>query len=107
MVSYNNSNVLKFSVKDFKEQDAPNLIMNIWIYNSTHVPTYFACRTYTDHYKEALREKWESEWGDFNFAIAKFKKCDRNFIDTGQYSSADMHSIIEELKRFNKHCKKH
>lgn len=37
MVSYNNSNVLKFSVKDFKEQDAPNLIMNIQIYNSTHV----------------------------------------------------------------------
>ena len=47
MVSYNNSNVLKFSVKDFKEQDAPNLIMNIQIYNSTHVSTYFACRTYT------------------------------------------------------------
>ena len=39
-------------------------------------------------------------WGNFDFAVTKFKKCDKNFIDLGQYSRANMTLIIDELKRF-------
>ena len=51
---------------------------------------------------QALWEKWEEEWGDFEFAVGKFKTCDKSFLNIGQFPSANMHLIIDFLKRHNK-----
>ena len=99
-----NSKELKFNLDTFRELCAPDLIINIWSYNSepVHQPTCVACKTYCDYCVQALRERWEADWGDFEFAVDKFKKCDKSFIDIGQYSSANMHLINDFLKKSNK-----
>ena len=61
-----------------------------------------ACETYSAYCVQALREKWEADWGDFEFAVGKFKKCDKSFIDIGQFSSANMYLIIDFFKKYNK-----
>ena len=98
------SKELKFNLDTFRELCAPDLIINIWSYNSepVHQPTCVACKTYCDYCTQALREKWEADWRDFEFAKDKFKKCDKSFIDIGQYSSANMHLINDFLKKSNK-----
>ena len=69
------SKELKFNLDACRELCARDLIINIWSYNSepVHQPTYVACKTYCDYCTQALREKWEADWGDFEFAKDKFK----------------------------------
>ena len=67
-----------------------------------HQPACLACKTYCEYCIQALREMWEEEWGDFEFAVGKFKTCDKSFLDTGQFQSENMHLIIDFLKKHNK-----
>ena len=88
---------LKFTLDTFRELCVPDLIINIWSYNSkpVHQPACMACKTYCDYCMQALREKWEADWGDFEFTVDKFKKCNKSFIGIGQYSCANMHLTID------------
>ena len=49
-----------------------------------------------------MKEKWCSEWGDFNYVIEKIKKCDKNFIDISNFSNNTRHEIINILINKNK-----
>ena len=104
MTNFDSKKELKFNLEAFRELCAPDLIINIWSYSSepVHKSTCTVCKTYYDYCMQALREKWKAEWGDFEFANNKFKKCDKSFIDIGQYSSANMHLINDFLKKSNK-----
>ena len=100
----NSKEELKFNLDTFRGLVAPYLIINIWTYNNepVHQPACLACKTYCKYCIQTLWEKWEEEWGDFEFAVGKFKTCDKSFLDIGQFSSANMHLIIDFLKKHNK-----
>ena len=87
----------------FRELGASDLIANIWRYNNepVHQPACLACKTYCEYCIQALREMWEEEWGDFEFAVGKFKTCDKSLLGTGQFQSENMHLIIDFLKKHN------
>ena len=50
----------KLSFEEFKELDAPDLVMNIWLYNDPKNTGYF-CRIYSVWCEIALKEKWKEE----------------------------------------------
>ena len=92
---------LKFNLESFKELGAPNLIINVWSY-SDHLNKHkncHVCKKYLEYSLFALKEKWESDWGDFYYVMLKVKKNDRYFMNVSKYSSADRHLIIDFLKR--------
>ena len=101
MANFDSKEELKFNLDAFRELHAPDLIINIWTYNKNfvHKSKCAICKTYCDYSTQALREKWKAEWGDFEFVTNKFKKCDKNFINIERYSSANMHLIIDFLKK--------
>ena len=92
---------LKFNLNNFWALGAPDLIINIWSYNNepVHHPACIACKTYCEYSIYALWENWEEEWGDFGFAVEKFRSCEKSFLDVGAFSSANMHLIIAFLKK--------
>ena len=89
---------LKFTIKYFRELDAPGNLINLWNYSliTDHFPC-LACRTYSGFCKTVLKGKWSPEWGDFDFVIEKIKNCDKNFIDISNFSCATRHKIINIL----------
>ena len=50
----------KLSFEEFKELDALDLIMKIWLYNDQKNTGYF-CRIYSVWCEIALKEKWKEE----------------------------------------------
>ena len=70
-------------MKDFRELDAPNLIINIWTYNDREfvLPCCTVCFIYSEWYTVTLKEKCQEEWGDFDFVVEKLKNNDRSFVD--------------------------
>ena len=100
----NSKKDLRFNLDTFRELGAPDLIINIWTYNNepVHQPARLAYKNYCKYCIQALREKCEEEWGDFEFAVGKFKTCHKSFLDIGQFSSANMHLIIDFLTKHNK-----
>ena len=92
------------SLVDFQQFDAPDLIINIWTYNETkkHLNICDICQRYSDLSIQALREKWEKEWGDMDYLVEKIKKRDTHYFNIGKYSSATKHQIIDFLKKYNK-----
>ena len=79
---------LKLSIEDFREQDVPEIIINLSTYNcvTEHHPCY-ASETYDGFCERIMKEKWRSEWRDFNYVIEKIKKCEKNFIDISNFSN--------------------
>ena len=72
----------KISLKDFRELDSPNLIIQIWSYNNPKQwPKCSVCDIYSEFCKIVLKEKWREEWGDFDFVLEKLEKNGRSFID--------------------------
>ena len=93
---------LKFSLEDFQKLDVPDLIINIWSYNwLQHLPCD-TCYRYSVWCEQILKEKWKLEYGDFDFAVEKFKKNDRTFVNVGNFSSTNKNDIIILLKQKNK-----
>ena len=88
----------KISLKDFRDLDSPNLIIQIYSYNN---PKQWlkcsVCDIISEFYKIALKEKWEEEWGDFDFVVEKLEKNDRSFICVGIYLSVDIVLILDDL----------
>lgn len=49
-----------------------------------------------------LREKWEEEWGDFEYFVEKLKQNNKQFINVPNYSNENKHQMIDVIKTFNK-----
>ena len=94
----------KVTLGDIEELNAPQLIMNIALYNenTSHLEICDICRKYSDLSIEALKKKWQEDWGDFDYLVKKLKKNDKQYINTSRYSSENMHQIIDFIKKYNK-----
>ena len=88
----------------FQQLDAPDLITNIWTYSQSKKQLHICdiCQTYTELSIQALREKWEEDWGDFQYFVKKLIECDKLYIDVGKYSNKTKHEIIDFIKKYNK-----
>ena len=91
-------------LKDFKELDVPDLIFNIWSYNTNkgHLNECGICNLGSKYAIMALREKWEDDWGDFKYIVNKWKANDKNYMDVGKYSNENKHEMINFIKKYNK-----
>ena len=97
------STIKKFSYDHFKMLDTGDLFINIWSYsdNLKNVckKKCKICNIYRQYCSKNLKERWEEEWGDFYYILKKIYNNDiDNFIDMSQYSSAEKHLIMEDLK---------
>ena len=94
---------LVFTIEDVWEQDIPNNIINLWVYNyvTNHLPCR-ACAIYRGFCETILREQWCPDYGNVDFVIEKIKNCDKNFINIMNFSSATKHKIIDILIEKNK-----
>ena len=92
------------SIKDSQQLDAPDLIINIWTYNENkkHLHICEICQAYSNLSIKALRDKWEEDWGDFQYLVQKLIECNRYYIDIGKYSNETKHQIIDFIKKYNK-----
>lgn len=66
---------LKFTIEDFWEQDVPDNIIKLWVYNyvTDHLPCR-ACSNYSGFCETILREQWCPHWGKVDFVIEKKKE---------------------------------
>lgn len=92
------------SIIHFQQLDAADLIINIWLYNQNkeHLAICPICKRYTDLSIQALRDKWEEDWGDFEYLVKKLVKTNKQYINLGAYSSETKHQIIHFIKKYNK-----
>ena len=88
----------------FQRLNAPQLIMNISLYNENkeHKEICSICKAYIEFSIEALKEKWQEDWGDFEYLVTKLTENNRQYINTSRYSSENMHEIIDFIKKYNK-----
>ena len=89
---------LKFNEETLRDLDIPDLFVNVWLYNYffKHKPC-LACDTFSYLCEKNLKEKWSEDWGEYDFEIGKFKKCDSTFINISNYSNANKWRILDEL----------
>ena len=57
------------------------------------------CKTYRDYCLKILQQRWNKNWGEFNFVMSKITKNDKHFLDVSKYFSADRHLIVQSLKK--------
>ena len=98
---------LKFTIEDFRRQNVPDFLLNLWSYNffKNHSAGCQACKIYSGYCEEVLEEKWSSEWGDFKFVIEKIKNVDKSFIDLSRFSSSNRWEIFDILIKKNEENK--
>ena len=96
------STIQKFNFNHFKELDTGDLFINIWSYSDKKNVCKGKCKLcniYKEYCIKILRTRWRKEWGNFNKIIKKICNNDTdNFINLAEYSSAQKHLIIEDLK---------
>ena len=84
--------------------DTRDLFINIWSYSyNLKKKKCKLCHIYRQYCSKILKERWEEEWGNF-FKIMKkiYNNDDDNFINLGEYSSAQKHLIVKDLKCIEK-----
>ena len=91
-------------LKDFKELEIPDLIFNIWSYNTNkeHLTECGICNLGNKYAIMALRGKWEDELGDFEYILSKWKQNDKQYMNVGRYSEANKYEMIDFIKKYNK-----
>ena len=95
--------IQKFQYEDFKILDTGNLFINIWSYsynlkNICKENCQF-CNIYRKYCSDILKKRWNNQWGNYYHVMKKiFENDTDNFIDLAQYSSAEKHFIMEDLK---------
>ena len=89
---------LRFSEESFRELNAPDLFINLWIYNyfKEHKPC-ISCNTYFRFCEKILKERWCDHWGNFELVVEKIKNTDKTFININKYSSLTKWGIIDGL----------
>ena len=74
------SSTLRYTVEDFRLDDAADNLLSQWTYNylKEHTSTCFICKTYSSFSKTVLEEHWSPDWGDFKFVTEKVKNTDKS-----------------------------
>ena len=67
-----------------------------------HTKIFSICKAYSEFAIKALREKWQEDWGDFDYLVTKLRENNKQYINTSRYSSENMHEIIDFIKKYNK-----
>ena len=99
--------IQKFKYEDFKILDTGDLFINLWSYsenlqNVCKKKCEF-CNIYRQYCAEILKERWDNKWGNYHNVMKKIYNNDiDNFINLAEYSSAEKHFIIEDLKCIEK-----
>ena len=101
------ASIQKFNYDDFLILDTGDLFINIWSYSSNLrnvcQKKCKLCNIYRDYCTKILKSRWEKNWGDFNKTIKKiYDNDDENFLNLAEYSSAQKHLIVEDLKIIEK-----
>ena len=88
-----NVNDLKFSLYSFRQLDLPNLLINIWDYADKRHDDCPICKQYSKCCVIAAKEKWSSNFIDFDFVINNLKKQNKKWFDVGKLSPASRDNI--------------
>ena len=93
----------KFNYNHFEELDTGDLFINIWSYSYNLINVCKEkcklCPIYRKYCTKILKKRWQKEWGNFNKIMRKIYNNDTdNFINLAEYSSAQKHLIMEDLK---------
>ena len=94
---------LNFSLSDFRQDDLPNLLIDIWHYAYCIKETGCnVCQTYQDYCIVASREKWKDEFIDFDFAFDNLQKQNTNWVNFDNFSLATRNEIFIHLLKEKK-----
>ena len=91
-------------LKDFKQLEVPDLIINIWRSNTNkqHLEECGICNLRSKYSIMTLRSKWADEWGDFEYFVKKLKENDKQFINVPNYSNQNKHEMLNIISTINK-----
>ena len=90
-------------IDDFKILDTGDLFINVWSYsynlqNICEKKCKF-CNIYRQYCAKIFKKRWNQKWGNYNKVMKKIYNNDSdNFINLAEYSSAEKHLIMEDLK---------
>ena len=84
----------------FDQFDAAELVIYIW--NTEHRDSCATCQKYSQLSVKALKNRWQEDWGDFDYLVKKLLQKDELFIDPSKYSTETKHQIIDFIKKYNK-----
>ena len=101
------STIQKFNCNHFELLDTGDLFINIWSYsdNLKNVckEKCKLCNIYRQYCTKILKGRWQKQWGNFNKVMKKiYNNDDNDFINLAEYSSAQKHLIVENLKIIQK-----
>ena len=86
---------LKFSKQSFRELELPDLLFNVWCY--TDRPNDPICVQYQQWCVEVAKERWSSQYLDFDYVIENLRKQNKKFYNFGKISSADKNIIYRVI----------
>ena len=98
------SSIQKFDYNHFELLDTGDLFINIWSYSNNLNENICKkncklCNIYRQYCTKILKKRWQEEWGNFNKIMKKIYNNDEDgFINLAEYSSAQKHFIVEDLK---------
>ena len=81
-------------------KELAELLSHVWNYNTysdKHI--YVECIVYEEWCIEFARTKWQPDFVDFDFAIAKIRATDRAFIDFDEFGVFDTETLLSALRR--------
>ena len=82
---------LNFSKHSFQQLELPDFLINIWSY-CERLNDPFSIR-YQQWCTEVVKERWRSQYLDFDYVINNLQKRNNKFFNFGQISSADKNMI--------------
>ena len=82
---------LKFSKQSFQKLELPDLLLNIWCYADW--PNDPICVQYQQWCVEVAKERWSSQYLDFDYVIENLRKQNKKFYNFGKISSEDKNII--------------
>ena len=84
---------------DLKKELA-ELLRHVWNYNThSDKKDYVNCIVYEEWCIEFAKTKWQPDFVDFDFSIAKIRATDRTFIDFDEFGVFDTEQLISALRR--------
>ena len=78
---------LKFSKQRFPEIELPDLLLNVWCYADQQ--NDLICVQYQQWCVEVAKERWSSQYLDFDYVIENLRKQSRKFYNFDKIFSAD------------------
>ena len=91
---------LKFSKESFSKYDISDLLINIWGYNDPVNANCDICKTYEKWCVKLPKERWQTNFFDFEYVIDMIRSQNKGFINFGKISSADKNKIYFLLDKY-------